>query len=75
MTWRNDAATAGTRFNEAAMAVPVRESAAGSASMTSCEARSKENGAAARMAAATVRPPVAPNASASSVYGPPRAGI
>ncbi len=62
-------------MRDEAMAMPVRESGAGSASITSCESRSRENGAAARIAAAIVIPPEAPKTSASRVYGPPRAGI
>src|SRR5215472_1687284 len=75
VTWVNEVATAGTRLRDAVIAVPVRESAAGRASTTSCEASSSENGAADRMAAAMVIPAVKPKATASTVYGPPRAGI
>src|SRR6266851_9991914 len=75
LTCTNEALTAGTRLRDAAIAAPVRESAAGRASITSCDASIKEKGAADTMAAATVRPPDAPAARASSVYGPPTAGI
>jgi hypothetical protein len=67
LTCTNEAATEGTRLSAAAIAAPVRESAAGSASITSCDASIKEKGAAATMAAPTVRPPERPAASASRV--------
>src|ERR1051326_6671151 len=47
LTWTYVDPTAGTRFSAAATTAPVRDSAGGSASITSCDASRSENGAAA----------------------------
>ena len=67
LTSVKDATTVGTRFIDAAIVVPVLEKARGSASITSYGWSSREKGAAAKMAAAIVIPPDAPNARASTV--------
>ena len=67
VTSANVVPTMPTRFIDAAIAVPVRDSALGSASMTSCGWSMRENGAAAKIAAAIVIAPDSPEASASSV--------